>query len=118
MQIQSFVGGSNVLQSSLADCELSINFRQESTQSSGAKVQRYLQRTPGLKFRFSVGSDPVRALYSLNGRGFGVSGTMFFEVIHATNVGDPDTYIVRGTVAAESDLFPSASICSNGPQGD
>lgn len=114
MQLPGFVGGSNVLQSDLADPEWSINLRQESTAPGNAKVPAYLQRTPGLAFDFSVGSDPIQGLFSLNGRCFGVSGTTFFEIL----TGPPDSFVVRGTVAAATNDFPLATICSNGSAGN
>lgn len=113
----AFNHGSNVNRSSLFDCEQSINLRPESGQVGTPKEDAYSQRTPGMQFLFSVGSDPVSALYTLNGRAFGVSGATFFEVL--SDGLSHYSYVVRGTVAASgSTTFPMATICSNGPQGD
>ncbi len=113
----AFNHGSNVNRSSLFDCESSLNERPESGQVGTPKEDAYTQRTPGMSFIFSVGSDPIQALYTLNGRAFGVSGTTFFEQL--TDGLGHYSFVVRGTVAASgSTAFPLASICSNGPQGD
>ncbi len=121
MQIPgAFDSGSNVNRSTLFDCESSINMRVESGQVGTPKLGKYSQRTPGLRFLFSVGHDPVQSLFEINGRAFGISGVTFFEVIP-----DPDDlpngyiYIVRGGVAPSgSTLFPLATMCSNGTAGD
>lgn len=109
----AFDSGTNVNRSTLFDCESSINCRVESGQVGTPKTEKYTQRTPGLRYLFSVGSSPVQALYTLNGRAFGVSGTKFFEVF------SDDTVVERGTVAASgSTNFPIATMCSNGSAGD
>lgn len=113
MRLPGFAGGSNVLSSDLVNCESSINLRPASAGPGTPKVDPWLQRTPGLRWLFTVGTDPVQALYALNSRSFGVSGTVFFEIF------DDDTYISRGTVAASgSTNFPLATMCSNGSAGD
>lgn len=112
MNIDSFVGPSNVLSSTLEDCELSINLRPEGGQVGKPKRPGWLQRTPGLAWLFSVGSSYVTELYEINERMFGISGTVFFEVDDDLNV------TVRGSVAAATGPFPKATMCSNGSAGD
>jgi hypothetical protein len=113
----AFNHGSNVNRSSLFDCESSINLRPESGQVGTPKEDAYSQRTPGMGFLFSVGSDPIEALYTLNGRAFGISGSVFFEV--TTDGLGHYSFTIWGTVAASgSTAFPLATMCSNGPQGD
>src|SRR5690242_19031339 len=88
----AFDSGSNVLSSTLEDCERSINWFPESGQVGTPNVQKYHRCRPGLRFLYSVGGDPVECLSYLDGRAFGVAGTTFFEQF------DDDTYVVRGTV--------------------
>jgi hypothetical protein len=110
MEIQGFIGGSNVTQSRLNDCERTINFFVVKTQSPGAKGAAFLQRTEGIKLRYDVGSDPVTATFYQDGRAFGVAGTSFLEFF------DDYTAIVRGTVA--DDGIDVATICGNGTGGN
>ncbi len=98
--------GSNVMSSTLEDCEASINWFPESGQVGTPKVEKWHRRRPGLGFLFSVGSDDVECLFYLDGRAFGVAGTTFFEWF------DDDTFVVRGTVA--NDGIDLATICSGG----
>lgn len=108
MEIPGFVGGSNVLQSRMADCERTINFYPEPTQSGGAKVEYYLRRTEGTRLRYYVGPDEVTALFYQDGRAFGVAGTNFIEMF------DDYTALIRGTVAFDG--IDVATIDSNGDQ--
>lgn len=106
----AFDSGSNVLSSTLEDCELSINLLPESGQVGTPKVQKWHRRRPGLAFVYSIGDDPVECLFYLDGRAFGVSGTTFFEAF------DDDTFVVRGTVA--NDGIDLATMCSGGSASD
>ncbi len=106
MNLPGFVGGSNVMSSTLEDCELTINLFPESGQVGTPKEQQWLRDRPGLGFLFSVGSDDVECLFYLDGRAFGVAGTTFFEWF------DDDTFVVRGTVA--NDGIDLATMCSGG----
>jgi len=106
MKLPGFVGPSNVLSSTLEDCESTINWFKESGQVGTPKADAYLRDRPGLGFLFSVGSDPVECLFYLDGRAFGVAGTTFFEQF------DDDTFVVRGTVA--NDGIDLATMCSGG----
>ena len=110
MRLPGFAGGSNVLSSTLEDCELSINLLPETGTPGTPKAEKWLPRRPGLRWLFTVGTDPVDDLFEINGRLFGVSGTIFFEQF------DTDTYTVRGTVAY--DAIDKATMCSNGTAGD
>ncbi len=102
----AFDSGSNVLSSTLEDCEVSINWFPESGQVGTPKVEKYHRRRPGLGFLFSVVADDVECLFHLDGRAFGVAGTTFFEWF------DDDTFLVRGTVA--NDGIDLATMCSGG----
>lgn len=106
MHLPGFVGPSNVLSSTLEDCESTINFVIESGQVGTPKDQKYFRRRPGLRFLFSIGTSSVERLFYLDGRAFGVSGTTFFEFF--VN----DTFVVRGTVA--NDGIDLATMCSGG----
>src|SRR6185369_14634154 len=110
MKLPGFVGPSNVLSSTLEDCESTINWFKESGQVGTPKADAYLRDRPGLGFLFSVGSDPVECLFYLDGRAFGVAGTTFFEQF------DDETFVVRGTVA--NDGIDLATMCSGGSASD
>ncbi len=107
MKLPGFVGGSNVLSSTLEDCERSLNMFPEVKVGGHPKVDDGSMRDrPGLRWLFTVGSDDVECLFHLDGRAFGVAGTTFFEFF------DSDTYTVRGTVA--NDGIDLATMCSGG----
>lgn len=110
MKLPGFVGPSNVLSSTLEDCELSVNLYPETGNPGTPKEEAWLSRRPGLRFLFSVGSDPVECLFYIDGRAFGIAGTVLFEWFAN------DTYLVRGTVA--HDGLYLATMCSNGHAGD
>lgn len=111
MRLPGFVGGSNVLSSTLEDCELSVNEFPEVKVGGHPKVDDGSMRDrPGLGFMFSAGSEPVESGFYLDGRAFFVSGTSFCEQF------DNDTFVVRGTVA--NDGIDLATMCSNGSAGD
>ena len=52
----------------------------------GGKEPAYLQRCPGLKFLVTVGSGPIRGLYTHNNICYVVSGTEFYKVTSALAV--------------------------------
>lgn len=111
MRLPGFVGFSNVLSSTLENCELSLNELPEAKAIGHAKTEDgYLRRRPGLALAYSIGDAPVECLFYLDGRAFGVAGTTFFEAF------DDDTFLVRGTVA--NDGIDLATMCSNGSAGD
>jgi len=70
--------GSNVMSSTLEDCELSINWFPESGQVGTPKAQKYHRDRPGLSFLFSIGDDPVECLFYLGGRPIVMTRTTFF----------------------------------------
>lgn len=107
MDLEDFVGGSNVLQAFLIDRERTINFYPSSTApGKGAKRPMTLVRTEGTKLRYTLGMSPVTTLFYEDGRAFGVAGTDFIEFF------DDFTFTVRGTV--NFDGIDVASIVSNG----
>lgn len=113
MNLPGFAGGSDVLSSNLAACALSVNLQPESIGPSFGKRKKWLPRTPGTRFAFSVGSTAMQELFEINGRAFGVMDTTFFEFF------EDETTIVRGTVTASSEgTFAKPTICSNGSAGD
>jgi len=57
----------------------------------GGKEPAYLQRCPGLSFKATVGTGPIRGLYTLNQYAYVVSGSEFYRVdssYTATKLGD------------------------------
>lgn len=112
MILEGFVGGSNVVRSRLEDCEETINWIVESPSPGTPKLPKWLARRPGLRLAYTVGSSPIQALFSINGRAFGVSGTTFFEQF------EDESITVRGSVASAISVGDSATICSNGSAGD
>ena len=110
MRLPGFVGPSNVLSSTLEDCELSINVLPEHPGVGTPKDEGWLPRRPGLRFLFSVGTGRCSGFFEINGRAFGVSGTNFFEFF----VGG--TFTIWGTVAF--DVNCETTMCSGGTASD
>lgn len=109
-EINGLVGPSNWLRSGLVDFARSINLRTERATPGDPKAQSWLGCTPGLRHVVTVGPDPVECLFWVIGRVFGVSGTIFFELM-------PDETIkVRGTVA--HDGIDIATMASGGDFSD
>jgi hypothetical protein len=76
----------------------------------GGKEAGFLNRAPGLKFQQTIGTGPIRALWSHQTRGsdfFVVSGNQFFKVLSLTG-----TPVLLGTVTGTGPVF----IADNGIQ--
>lgn len=109
-EIAGLVGPSNLLRSSLANPERSINMRPEHATPGNPKTAAWLGNTPGLRHVVTVGADPVECLFVVLDRIFGVSGTRFFELL-------PDeTVKTWGTVA--HDGLNLATMASGGTASD
>lgn len=46
----------------------------------GGKEAAWLQRAPGLRYLATLGSGPVRGLWTFNGKGYAVSGTTLYQL--------------------------------------
>lgn len=86
-EIPGLVGGSNLLRSSFANHERSINCRPERATPGVPKSPSWLGNTPGLRHVTTVHADPVdpvghaiETLFVVLERVFGVSQTIFFEL--------------------------------------
>lgn len=59
----------------------------------GGKQPAWLQRAPGLRYLATLGSGPVRGLWTFNGKGYAVSGATLYEIDTEWNV------TAKGTIA-------------------
>jgi hypothetical protein len=108
--VQGFVDGSNTERSPQAQIGRTINLFTESTQPGGdAKAPKYLQGTPGIHPLLVWPEQPIRGLFSINGRAFAVGGTLFGEFFANGTIGT--TYTV-------TDDNQPVSFCSNGTAGN
>lgn len=108
MKFPAFVGPAYTSQSLNADCERLMNWYPELMESPGAKTEAVLYPCPGFTLFSTIGVGPIRALYSINGSTFVVSGYEFYEL---DNFG---VATLRGTVALDTN---PATISSNGDGG-
>src|SRR6476660_9638015 len=88
-----FVGPSYSSQSVNADCQVCRNWYPENIESQLGKSGFALYPTPGLAVFCQLPDEPLRGLFTINGRTFAVAGSTFFELF--TN----GTFISRGAVA-------------------
>ncbi len=111
-----FIGGSNPLQSLIADCERTVNLYTENAQGAGTKSQQYLLPTPGFNY-FSgtaqgitdvVGKAIASVIIAGSERVFAVIGAGLYEVFM------DGTVIKRGVVAQDGN---PATINYNGAPG-
>lgn len=109
MLYPGFIGPTNTLASPAVDSEDTRNWFLESVSPGTGKGDPWLAPVPGLKKFVVLNDGPVRALFSQDGRCFGVGSTGFYEVF-ATH-----TASKRGTVALDG---RPATICSNGSGGN
>lgn len=104
-----FVGGTYLARSPLAADELAINVWPCTLHAPGAKAQRVLYGAPGSAIEVDLGTgQPVRGLFSQDGRTWAVSGDGLFEQ------GSPGVWLRRGTVAVSTQ---PATFASNGLNG-
>ncbi len=110
LTVQGFVDGSNTERSPQAQIGRTINDFTESTQPGGdAKAPKYLQGTPGIHPLLVWPDQPIRGMFSINGRAFVVGGALFGEWFSDGTIGT--TYTVT------NDSEP-VSFCSNGTAGN
>lgn len=109
MRYAGLLNGSALARSTDVNAELTVNWIPELSPGGQPKVPISFYRAPGSIAKWTIGKGPVRALFEQDGRCFGVSGDIFFELFKDF------TAIVRGTVAAP-DARP-ATISSSGTFG-
>ncbi len=103
MERWGFCGPSAELPSVNEEIERSINLMPQVVDSGTPKKTPTLDHTPGLKWRETLGTGPVRGLYSEDGRAWAISGVQYYELFaHAPA-------ILRGTVALDGNLTSTAS---------
>lgn len=105
---QGFVGPSNRQASWTSDSERTVNLYPRRVDAGTPRAEWNLYRRPGLKLFTYLGTGAVTALFSQDGRAFGIGGAVFYE-IHP-----------GGTVTARGIVRPSAiaaTISSSGDQG-
>lgn len=105
----AFIGGSYQSQSTLADCERTMNWYPEMLQSQGATAKLALYPTPGVTALDSVGVGNGRGHVFAAGREFLVIGAKLYEADVNGTLTD------RGDVALDSN---PATITYNGDGGD
>lgn len=105
MKFPQFIGGSYQSQSTLADCERTINWYPEKLESGGATAATALYPTPGVRTLSTANVGNGRSHFAMNGREFAIIGTALLEV----SLGGSTTN--RGTVALDSN---PATISTNG----
>jgi hypothetical protein len=98
---QGFIGGSNVSQSLIADCERTVNLYIETAQSEGAKSPKGLFATPGFQRWTGGAASGVanvggRASLYANGRLFQLWGFGFYEIMA------DGTCTLRGAIAQDA----------------
>lgn len=76
-----FCGPSYSSQSLNVDAQRTVNWYPELVESQQGKGAIALYPTPGLILLYNLGTDPVRGLYTVNGRSFAVAGTFLFELL-------------------------------------
>ena len=72
----------------------------------GGQEPAFLQRCPGLTLLATLGTGPVRGLWTVGDYGYAVSGTTFYKIDSSWNV------TVKGTVAGTGPV----SMADNGTQ--
>ena len=112
ISLPSFIGGTYIAQSRLANQERTVNFLLEKMEAEGGKTRYALYGTPGVTaFATHATMAGWRATYTHpGGRAFGVVNTNFVEILAS---GDLTS---RGTVA-NTNSNP-ATICGNGDGGN
>ena len=112
------IGSSYTSQSSLADCQRTMNWYQENIESQMAASSMALYPTPGLTV-FATINGPVRGRGELevNGRMFAVGGNTFYEVNSGgsnTPYGDVGNDLQPVSMATNGTLGNQVIICSAG----
>ena len=108
-RLPGFCGPSNITRSRNVDDERTVNYVWEAPQVGAPKVPSSLYGRPGRRPWVTLGSGPVRAIYTQDTQAWAVSGGLFVELFST------QTAIVRGTVAVNGN---PATISSNGgPDG-
>lgn len=111
-----FVGPSYTSQSVLADCQRLMNWYVETVESASAKAALTLYPTPGLTV-FSTIAKPVRGLFPINGRVFGVGAGILYELKadgSVTNLGGVGNDFNLVTMATNGTAGNQLAICSAG----
>ena len=109
-QYAGFVYGSNEQQSPWADCERTVNWYPEPTQSSSSPHVAALYPCPGQQEYVTVADINGRALFAMADRCFAVIGPSVYKVLETASA----SIVTDGTVT--NDPNP-ASIASNGDAG-
>jgi hypothetical protein len=85
----SLIGSSYRSQSVLADCQLTMNWYEETIESGVGKSAKALYPTPGLKLIYSIGVAGARGITTFQGRTFCVAGASLYELLGPN--ADPNT---------------------------
>lgn len=107
------LGATYVARSVNAACSRMVNLFPEVTQEGGSEPG-FLMRCPGLRLLATVGSGPIRGVWTYGGLGFVVSGNEFYRVnssYTATKVGN----VAGGGPVSMADNGAQLFIACNGP---
>lgn len=109
MRMASFIGPSYTALSRLADCQRTVNLYAETVESGAGQNSLTFYASPGRESFASLPDQPVRALFTQNGRTLCISGTTLYELFGG------GSYVSHGTVAAGS---RRPTMASNGLAGN
>ena len=110
------IGSSYQSQSSIADCQRTMNWYQETIESQMGASSMALYPTPGISV-FATINGPLRGEIEVNGRMFAVGGGNFYEITGAgigTSYGSVGNDLQRVTMADNGTLGNQVLICSAG----
>jgi len=108
--IPGLAGPSNLLASVTVNADRTINWYPETATPGSPVVQKWLRPTPGVRAFGLFPGTPMRGLFELDGRCFGVAGIYFGELL------SDGTVINTALVADDADHTP-VSFASNGSAG-
>lgn len=112
MKFPNALGRSYISENPITDQELTMNWTVEVSESKGATSKVSLLPTPGVSTFVQVAKVGYRAMFSMNGRTFGVVQDGFYEFTYPAEVG---TATLHGTVALDNN---PATISTNGDGGN
>ena len=108
--IPGFAGPSNTLASPTVNADRVVNWYPETVDPGASVVQKWLRPTPGVRLFGLFPGSPMRGLFELDGRVFGVSGIYFGELLS-------DGTIINAALVANDAFDSSVSFASNGSAG-
>lgn len=113
VELTEITGPSNALSSPNVDLEQTINGIYQGTDGGpSAKVRAFLAKRPGVAPFALISDAPIRGLFELNDRAFGVAGSVFFEFFDNGSVTEYPSVVIEDDAAHSPVTF-----ISNGTAG-